>query len=628
MKKRILTKRNIGLFIFFFLILGFLTVKASAYDILDVPFVWDYLEVDNIFNSVLRMMGKWIADFFGTILNFCYDGFTALMNWNILELDFVQTIISNMSLILNQVLLIGFIVIVLIRIFSLENQLKTLLNVMVTVMFITIFSGVLNIMSNVRSDMISVIDDVVGVSDYRISDTLYAQNTVDILESMKAGSIVTLSPNEVAYYEQAVLLERSQLNQRVVGVNADGSYEVANLDSGIFGLGGEKYYRYRTDYWALNVTMMVSIIIYVFAIFKLTYLLWQWLSVNIFGRVSMVTGFWDMSKVGTIFGSALKTSLGICILYMSMLMFSFLCSDIMTSNSLDNWLIKSVVIFGIGMAIIVGSGFVNDVLGIDDGSRFALRSMFVARGLNRTIGNMAKPVKDGMESSFRSVKNHYFGNDSAVDGDYTIHPSPDGGNGGGGAYFENSNQLGDRQRELNGEGVRGRLPYDDGNIGNDESMKAVNQMNDSESSAGKKTTNQPMNDQSSNEKMKKRYEKWADDQNRNTKKQSYKSNPKYRNEQKLPQWYVDQQNGVEETYEKATDQEIAEWQEMLKNMETNSAPKDLNEKLDRSSDKVESMGERSNRIYDEWEKRQNENINVHNDVGSRINGMRGEESDE
>ncbi len=269
-----------------------------------------------------------------------------------------------------------------------------------TMVFVGIFTLVLTFMTTLKNDLITESDNIVGKGIYTISENLLADNTVDILTSMDEGKVVHLEPKQVKYYDHSERMTKDNLGEIITGINDDGTYEKEKVANGLFGNGDERYYRYRTDYVNVNITILASIVIYLLAMFKMAYLLWQWFQVNIFGKIAMAKGFNDFQQVGGVFSSALKTLMAQVIMYFSMLCFSFLCSEIMTTTKLSNWLVKDILIFGIGMAIVVGSGFINEYLGIDDGSGFALKSIFMG-------GRLARIPKKGYDLAKDTVKNGY-----------------------------------------------------------------------------------------------------------------------------------------------------------------------------------------------------------------------------
>ena len=97
----------------------------------------------------------------------------------------------------------------------------------------------------------------------------------------------------------------------------------------------------------------------------------------------MIKGVWDVHSVGKIFKSILSTVFAIIEVYFMMLLFSYFCANIMSSTEIANWMGKAILIYAMGMMIIAGSGFINDSLGIDDGSNFILRNLIVGRKLSQ-----------------------------------------------------------------------------------------------------------------------------------------------------------------------------------------------------------------------------------------------------
>ncbi|MEG1638760.1 MAG: hypothetical protein RR274_04395, partial [Erysipelotrichaceae bacterium] len=340
------------------------------------PEVRNMLEYDEVFTSITRTLGYWIYNTLRMFSGMCESGFNSLAQYDIMQLEVIQNIKVNMDFVLYSVLFIGFIIVVLIRMFNLENQFKTIFNVAISLVFISIFVVVLGIMTNVKTALISEIDNVVGkTNNEMIAEKMYKADTVDLLKSIKANKLVYLKDIEglnLDYHDNSIRIKKADLNEKIIGVNDDGSYEIETLQDGVFGYGDVRYYRYRTDYFALNITLGITIIIYIFAMFKMSYLLYQWLQVNLFGTLAMGQGFMDFKKVSITYKSALMTLVGEAILYFSMMLFSPLSNAIMLEGALNgNWLLQAILIFTIGMAIVMGTGFINDKLGVDDGSQFA-----------------------------------------------------------------------------------------------------------------------------------------------------------------------------------------------------------------------------------------------------------------
>lgn len=400
-------KKGISI-IFIIMIIMLITVtKLKAYSIEEVQFVEPYLEYDGLVTIVLRNLGEWIYSVFSMFLNMVEQGFTELMKFDVLQLEQIKDIIDKFDIVVYSLLFIMFIVVVFIRMFQFQNNLKTLYNVMMTFLVISIVAVSLSMIGNTKNALVSEVDQIVkGNSQDTIAEKLYKDNTVDIVVSMKKGRVVHLSEMEninLNYVNIDTRIDKKMLNE-YYAYDEDGTKQIEKLSSGFFGIGDERYLRYRTDYWAVNLTVFFATIIYGLGIFKLAYLIWNWLQLNIFSKLYLGKGFWEVSNVGRLFKQAIQVIGGMVLLYLSMMLFTVFMSNIITTNLLSNYIVKAIVIFSAGMATVVGSGMVNEFLGIDDGSSFALKSIFVGSKLGRMGRGVFNKGKDLINSSFNMGK--------------------------------------------------------------------------------------------------------------------------------------------------------------------------------------------------------------------------------
>ncbi len=378
-------KKIVMYFSFVVCMITVLTVETNAYDITEVSYIWEYLEKDDFITAGLRSLGWFANQTIGMLLNLCYDTFTSIATWDILSLPIVGNIIVNLDTLLPYILVITIIVVTVIRVMDFQNMMKIFANILIVGALLATFSHVLVLVDGLKNAGLSEAANVVGVSDYKMTDVLLAENTVDVKKSLDSGSVQFLDKADVEHFQHDLRLDKSDLNEEIVRQNPDGSYETVSLSDGLFGIGQVHFFRYKTDYWSLNVTMLVSVIVYIMASFKMGYLLAQWLQENLFGVLLMVKGIWDYRSVGKIFKSILSTVFAQIEVYFMMLFFSFFCSNVISSETLDNWMAKAIVIYAMGMMIISGSGFINDALGIDDGSNFILRSMIVGKRTSQAV---------------------------------------------------------------------------------------------------------------------------------------------------------------------------------------------------------------------------------------------------
>lgn len=388
---------------FLFCIFVTLAVKVKAYDITEVSYIWDYLEKDTFFTGALRGVGWFIHVTAGVFLNLCYDTFTTVAQFDILKIPIVEKVITNLDILSPYIMVITVSVVLVVRLFDIKNLSKVFINMLVVTMLIAMFSHIAVLVNDMKSVGIAEAANVIGVEEYRISDALLADNTVDIKKSLDNGSVQYLDKNNVAEFKHDLRLSKDYLDEDITDKNPDGTYNTESLSSGHFGFGEVYFYRYKTDYWGLNITEIASIIIYIMAIFKMGYLLAQWMQENIFGGILMIKGIWDLRSVGKIFKSMLTTVFAIIEVYFMMLFFSYYCSNIMSSETVDNWLGKVILILAMGMMIIAGSGFINDSLGIDDGSNFMLRSMIIGRRLSQAAKAPFKMASGAAELGAKGI---------------------------------------------------------------------------------------------------------------------------------------------------------------------------------------------------------------------------------
>lgn len=398
-KKKIITVFS---FLLCFFVIG--VVKVSAYDVTKVGYIWDYLEKDTFFTGALRGVGWFLYATTGTLLDLCYDTFTAIAKFDVLDIPIVDQIIKNLDVLSPYILTITAGVVLVVRLFDIKNISKVFINMLVVTMLMATFSHVITLIADVKDVGIAEAANVIGVNDYKISDALLADNTVDLKKSLDNGSVQYLDKNNVPEFRHDLRLSKDYLDEDITDKNPDGTYNTESLSDGLWGIGEVHFYRYKTDYWALNVTTLISLIIYLLASFKMAYLLSQWVQENIFGGILMIKGVWNVQSVGKIFKSILSTVFAIIEVYFMMLFFSYFCANIMASESLTNWLAKVIIIYAMGMMIIAGSGFINDSLGIDDGSNFMLRSLVVGRRLSQAAKAPLKMASNAVSTGAAGIQ--------------------------------------------------------------------------------------------------------------------------------------------------------------------------------------------------------------------------------
>lgn len=257
---------------FLFCIFVTLAVKVNAYDVTEVSYIWDYLEKDTFFTGALRGVGWFIHVTAGVFLNLCYDTFTTVAQFDILKIPIVEKVITNLDTLSPYIMVITVSVVLVVRLFDIKNLSKVFINMLVVTMLIAMFSHIAVLVNDMKSVGIAEAANVIGVEEYRISDALLADNTVDIKKSLDNGSVQHLDKNNIAEFKHDLRLSKDYLDEDIVDKNPDGTYNTESLSDGHFGFGEVYFYRYKTDYWALNITRSLLS----------SYILWQSLKWDIF----------------------------------------------------------------------------------------------------------------------------------------------------------------------------------------------------------------------------------------------------------------------------------------------------------------------------------------------------------
>lgn len=398
-------KKTINAIMIFLLVVMLMEVAYSAtYNIIDVPSeVRKYLEVNDFFNMMARPIGGFIHSVLAMLLGYVEDSFLKLASFDIFSLEPIQKFDMNMKSVIKVLIPLALIVCLIIRVFKVQNPFKVLTNALSSMLMIGVFVTFMGLGFELKNALIKDIDSAMGKKDNEhISDVLLKSNTVDLKQSIKKHSVVYLSDQkdiEIDKIDLNQVLDKDFLETKYT--YEDGKLETEELSDGVLGLFEEYYYKYKTDYFALNITEICSLVVYVLAIYKLAYLSGEWLKIKLTGTYFMLKGFHNLDNNGKIYGAGMKNLLAIVLLYFGMTFYTIVSSALMQTELLDNWLLKAVVILAIGMSLVVGSGFFNEINGIDDGSGFMMKSMFAGNRLARMGKGMIKSGSNalGMLSS-------------------------------------------------------------------------------------------------------------------------------------------------------------------------------------------------------------------------------------
>ena len=256
--------------------------------------------------------------------------------------------------------------------------------------------------TNLKNATMKDIDSIINAGDYEISDTIYAQNTVDVLKSLKAGEIVNLRAGDMPYFDANEVVKKAYLIDRPRIDETSGEIVYEPLGDGFFGVGEVRYYRYNTDFWTVNCTVIASIIVYILAMLKHVFLLVDWFLINVFGKFALGRGFFGVDNIGKVGKSMANNLVAQIVLYSMMSLFSIYMSATMV-NSEIHWIFKVLLIWGYGMTVFVGSSFITKGLGIEDNFGKVAGAMFATQKMGRSMNRHAKQLGHAFSNAGESA---------------------------------------------------------------------------------------------------------------------------------------------------------------------------------------------------------------------------------
>lgn len=385
----------------------------------------DILEKDDFFTDMLRSLGLFIYKLLSSLVDGISNAFLAVARWDIFSIPALSQIQENLDIILPSFAIVLIIMLVLSKMVQGSGIGKALHNMIIVSLLLASFTGVVSLAKETKNTLIDVSSEIATVEkSSTISEEVYKNSTIDIWSSLQKGRVMTLNdvPNfSMNYYEHAERLKREQLNE-YYSYNSDGSVEKKKLTDGLFGVGDVRYYRYHTDYMAVNITLLFSFIVYCLAIFKMGYLLWEGMQIMLFGGFTTLRGFFNDGKIGGTIIALARNFGAIVILNFSMILYTIVANGILTSDTLGTfWLIKPLVTLSMGFCIVVGSGYLSNELGLDDGSNHMLKSVFVGRSISRVASNVVKSLRGGVGNVLSGLEKGASSLDKGMD---HLHKTP------------------------------------------------------------------------------------------------------------------------------------------------------------------------------------------------------------
>lgn len=350
------------------------------------------LETKDMVTDFMRKIGEILFDLLKMINDSLEKAFTLVLNFDFSGISQLQIAGTRLQDFAMSIGFIVFVIFVVVKFLKFENLLGYFYNVLCTLAMITIFGFVFTFMHDLQKYGMQTVKYAFDVKEQETtSDMLYRNATVDLKQSVQKNKVIHLSEKiNRRNYDYLESLPHSIIDTKY----EDG--KVVDLDGGVLGTSflEEKYYRYKTDYWEVVITLIVMAIIYIFSIYKGAYLAIQGQLLKLLGTLAMAIKLHDAKQAAQAIGSVVNNVLAIFILYLSVTLFSVINANLITTNYFDSlglgaWFVKAVFILACGMMCILGGTEIDKLFGIDSGSGFMMKSAFFGGKMLRGGKKMA-----------------------------------------------------------------------------------------------------------------------------------------------------------------------------------------------------------------------------------------------
>lgn len=366
---------------------------------------------NNILNDCLKGIGSFIYFFLGMLVDFLDKVFTELTN-----VDLSKIInIGDLDVALDQLswwlLLLSIMALCIIKMFSAGHDYVFLRNALIIIVSLTVFTQYVDFMQQIKTEGVTIIDHSLGKSKkISMSEKVFRDNSYDILASIKAERLKRINKKvDISLIDPTEQMSKHDLQGKYIYDDA-GNKTVKDLKDGIMEIGDERWYRYYVNYVSINLTLVILAFFYVIGAFKVCYISWDLFITKLLGSATMAVSVSNLKKLQVVFTYVAKSIATFLITYGMMILFSNVVSSVLTADLI--WLSKLILMFVFGWLCIIGSGFVTKGLGMDDGTMFLMKSLFVGSRLSRmgkkgvqTAMNLGKGALDLAEKAGNAAYN-------------------------------------------------------------------------------------------------------------------------------------------------------------------------------------------------------------------------------
>ncbi|QIK70712.1 hypothetical protein G7062_10530 [Erysipelothrix sp. HDW6C] len=400
-----LFKRTIQTVVVFLLTSLRLSADGEA-AMLAVSHLSHLMEFNDLFKTILISLGRWLYDFLAMILDMAERLFSQLMKINLMNvIPEITKVMATFETSLEVVFIVAVLATVFVYLIDQKQIMRILYSAVIVSFLILIFGTVVSLVDDGKTAFMAQIDKSFSTSD-NTSDAIFLQNTYDlkylIREAQNGNTILVtaeaqgIPATQIPFIESTEILTKGEFGYKYTWDDVHGANVASKVRDGVGGVGDQRYLRWRTDYFAVNLTMAIMIVVYIMSALKASHIVVETLQYNLFGKTSLAMSGGDYSKSGKAFGGYISVTLSLLTLYFLTNVFYILAPAVMNiADSTLGLLGKLLILFAFGMTLLMGSDFLDSYFGYSGGGR-TLATAYVAK---KTIGAASDTAKKGYDKA-------------------------------------------------------------------------------------------------------------------------------------------------------------------------------------------------------------------------------------
>ncbi|WP_166082287.1 hypothetical protein [Erysipelothrix anatis] len=386
-------------------------INAEGETALDaVSHLHSMLELDNVFTAMALWIGNVLYKALAITTNMVENTFDVITRMNLFQLiPQLKIFQSNLNQMIATVFVIGLSGVVITRMIQRRETLSALYNVMMVGMMLVVFASVTGLIHEGKNAFLSFTKSAIR-SDAKTSELIFVKNTYDmkyLVENANNGnkSIVSIhdqgfSSDKVKYLQFDERMSKDDLGYKYSLDPYTQELSGKRVNDGMFGYGDERYFRYHTDYALINITLLITVVVYLLAIIKGAFLAYDLVINELLGKIGVLKGLREIGDGARPMLSMVQTSVSLIVLTILVQLYSSISVSILSmSEQTLPWLVKMILLFVSGLLIVQGSDFLDTTFGFEGGRRTMITS-FMASKASRSAKNM---VRNGMYKTGQGI---------------------------------------------------------------------------------------------------------------------------------------------------------------------------------------------------------------------------------